>query len=257
VLALRALAFVAFGLAVGSFLTVVIHRVPRGQSIVAPRSACPSCGSQIEARDNVPVVSYVLLWGRCRRCGTRIPAEYPVVEALIGGLFLAAALAFDDVVVAATVALFFAVVVAVAAIDLRHRIIPNRIVYPSLVAFLVAIASFSALGRPLSLSRAGLGLLAYGGGLLFVAIASRSGMGMGDVKLAALVGLVLGALGWAYVGVAAALAILAGGLAAVIALVRGAGRRDLMPFGPSITAGALISALLAPQVASWYTHALR
>ena len=90
-----------------------------------------------------------------------------------------------------------------------------------------------------------------------MAIASRSGMGMGDVKLAALVGLVLGALGWAYVGVAAALAILAGGLAAVIALVRGAGRRDLMPFGPSIAAGALISALFAPQVASWYTHALR
>ena len=99
-LVMRAVAFAAFGLAVGSFLTVVIHRVPQRKSIVAPRSACPSCGAQIDARDNIPVVSYVLLRGRCRHCGARISAEYPAVEALTAGAFLGAALAFGDVWVA-------------------------------------------------------------------------------------------------------------------------------------------------------------
>src|SRR5207247_7649253 len=100
-LALRAVAFVAFGLAFGSFLTVVIHRVPRRESIVAPLSACPGCGAQIEARDNIPLVSYVLLRGRCRRCRTPISLEYPAVEALTAASFLGAALAFRDLWVAA------------------------------------------------------------------------------------------------------------------------------------------------------------
>ena len=254
---MRAVAFAAFGLAVGSFLTVVIHRVPQRKSIVAPRSACPSCGAQIDARDNIPVVSYVLLRGRCRHCGARISAEYPAVEALTAGAFLGAALAFGDVWVAALVAGFLAVVEAAAAIDLHHRIIPNRILYPSLAVFAVAVATLWVAGRHVSLAGGALGLLAYGGGLLLVALISRQGMGMGDVKLAGLVGLVLGALGWKYVGVAAALAILAGGLIAIGALLRGARRKDVLPFGPSIALGALLSALFAPHLASWYASALR
>jgi len=254
---MRAVAFAAFGLAVGSFLTVVIHRVPQRKSIVAPRSACPSCGAQIEARDNIPVVSYVLLRGRCRHCGARISAEYPAVEALTAGAFLGAALAFGDVWVAALVAGFLAVVEAAAAIDLHHRIIPNRILYPSLAVFAVAVATLWVAGRHVSLAGGALGLLAYGGGLFLVALISRQGMGMGDVKLAGLVGLVLGALGWKYVGVAAALAILAGGLIAIGALLRGARRKDVLPFGPSIALGALLSALFAPHLASWYASALR
>src|SRR5439155_2600904 len=98
---MRAVAFAAFGLAVGSFLTVVIHRVPHRKSIVAPRSACPACGSQIGARDNIPVVSYLVLAGRCRQCGVHISAEYPLVESLTAGMFLAAALTFGDVWIAA------------------------------------------------------------------------------------------------------------------------------------------------------------
>ena len=256
-LVVRAVVFAAFGLAVGSFLTVVIHRVPRRESIVAPRSACPACGAQIGARDNIPVLSYLLLAGRCRHCRAPISAEYPAVEALTGGAFLGAALAFGDVWVAALVAGFLAVVEAAAAIDLHHRIIPNRILYPSLAAFAVAVAALWVAGRRVSLAGAALGLLAYGGGLLVVAVVSRSGMGMGDVKLAGLVGLVLGALGWQYVGVAAALGILAGGLLAIAALLRGARRKDVLPFGPSIALGALFSALFAPHVAAWYTSALR
>src|SRR5438552_2257067 len=224
---MRAVAFAAFGLAVGSFLTVVIHRVPQRKSIVAPRSACPSCGAQIDARDNIPVVSYVLLRGRCRHCGARISAEYPAVEALTAGAFLGAALAFGDVWVAALVAGFLAVVEAAAAIDLHHRIIPNRILYPSLAVFAVAVATLWVAGRHVSLAGGALGLLAYGGGLFLVALISRQGMGMGDVKLAGLVGLVLGALGWKYVGVAVALAVLAGGLIAIGALLRGARRKDV------------------------------
>jgi len=256
-LVMRAGAFVALGLAVGSFLTVVIHRVPRRESIVAPRSACPACGGQIEARDNIPVVSFLLLGGRCRRCRAPISAEYPAVEALTAGLFLGAALVFGDVWVAALVALFLAVVEAAAAIDLHHRIIPNRILYPSLTAFGIAISALWAVGRRVSLTGAVLGLLAYGGGLLLVAVVSRSGMGMGDVKLAGLVGLVMGALGWKYVGVAVAVGVLAGGLAAVAALLRGARRKDVLPFGPAIALGALLSALFAPHLAAWYTSALR
>ena len=256
-LVMRAVAFAAFGLAVGSFLTVVIHRVPQRKSIVAPRSACPSCGAQIDARDNIPVVSYVLLRGRCRHCGARISAEYPAVEALTAGAFLGAALAFGDVWVAALVAGFLAVVEAAAAIDLHHRIIPNRILYPSLAVFAVAVATLWVAGRHVSLAGGALGLLAYGGGLFLVALISRQGMGMGDVKLAGLVGLVLGALGWKYVGVAVALAVLAGGLIAIGALLRGARRKDVLPFGPSIALGALLSALFAPHLASWYASALR
>ena len=255
-LVMRAVAFTAFGLAIGSFLTVVIHRVPRKESIVAPRSACPACGGQIEARDNIPVVSYILLRGRCRHCRTRISAEYPLVESLTAGMFLAAAIAFRDVWIAALVAGFLAVAEAAAAIDLRYRIIPNRILYPSLLGFAGAVAVLWAVGKHVSLTGAALGLLAYGGGLFVVALVSRSGMGMGDVKLAGLVGLVLGALGWKYVGVAAALAILAGGLIAVGALIKGARRKDVLPFGPSIALGALISALFAPHLAAWYTSAL-
>jgi leader peptidase (prepilin peptidase)/N-methyltransferase len=256
VLVLRAVAFAAFGLAVGSFLTVVIHRVPRRESIVAPRSACPSCGNQIGARDNIPVVSYLLLGGRCRHCRAHISAEYPFVESLTAGMFLAAALLFGDVWIAAMVAAFLAVVEAAAAIDLRHRVIPNRILYPSLAAFAVVVVTLWAAGRRVSLWGAVLGLVAYGGGLLLIALASRSGMGMGDVKLAGLVGLVLGALGWKYVGVAVALGILAGGLVAVGALLRGARRKDVLPFGPSIALGALLSVLFAPHLAAWYTSSL-
>ena len=256
-LVMRSAAFVAFGLAVGSFLTVVIHRVPRRESIVAPRSACPACGGQIDARDNIPVVSYLLLGGRCRRCRSPISVEYPAVEALTAALFLGAALVFGDVWVAVLVAAFLAVALAAAAIDLHHRIIPNRILYPSLAAFGVAVAALWAVGRHVSLTGALLGLLAYGGGLLLVAVISRSGMGMGDAKLAGLVGLVMGALGWKYVGVAAALGVLAGGTAAVVALLRGASRKDALPFGPAIALGALLSALFAPHLAAWYTSALR
>src|SRR6266498_2836569 len=239
--ALRALIFAVFGLVFGSFLSVVIYRVPRKQSIVAPRSACPHCGATIEARDNVPVLSYVLLRGRCRSCGARISLRYPLLELATAALFAGASLRFHAPYTAAVMALLFMMLEAVAVIDIEHQIVPNSILYPSLAAFAVLVA----VG------------VAFGGGLLVVAIISPGGMGMGDVKLAALIGLVLGALGLKYVAVAAAQAIPTGGVGAIALMVfAGASRKAKVPFGPYLAAGAVAAAFLAPTIASWYTAAL-
>lgn len=240
----------------GSFLNVLIHRLPLRRSVVTPRSSCPACGVPILPRDNVPVVSYLLLRGRCRACGSGISAQYPAVEAATGGLFLAAALSLPTAL-AALAAPFLAVLVAAAVIDLRHGIIPNGLVYPSLAAFAAAVLAASLSGAPLSSARAGAGLLAYGGGLLFVAVVSRGGMGMGDVKLAGLIGLVLGALGWSYVAVAAFAAVLLGGVGGLAALAAGRRRRDAIPFGPYLAAGAAVATFAAPHISSWYLAFVR
>jgi leader peptidase (prepilin peptidase)/N-methyltransferase len=252
--ALRIFFAAAFGLAIGSFLTVVAHRVPRHESVAAPRSRCPSCGAMIQARDNVPVVSYLLLRGKCRSCGAIISPRYVLIESLTAGLFAAAAVRFPSVYATVVLALFFAVLLAVTVIDVEHRIIPNRILYPSLVAFPVILAVGALTGEKLSLLQGAIGFLAYGGGLFVVALISPGGMGMGDVKLAALIGLVLGAFGLSYVAVAAAAAILAGGLGAValLAFAR-ATRKQAVPFGPYLAGGAVWAAFVAPRVAHWYT----
>ena len=256
--AVRVLFAVLFGLAIGSFLTVAVYRIPRKESVVAPRSRCPSCGAEIRPRDNIPVLSYLLLRGRCRVCGARISPRYVFLELATAALFAGAALRFHATYTAALLALFFAVMLAVAVIDAELRIVPNRIVYPSLIAFsgLVVVGAF--VGDHLSLAGAALGLLAYGGGLLLVAIVSPGGMGMGDVKLAALIGLVLGALGLRYVAVAAAAAIFAGGVGAIaLLIVTRASRKQAIPFGPYLAAGAVLAAFLAPRIASWYSSLSR
>src|SRR2546421_7567597 len=131
--ALRLPIFALAGLIFGSFLTVVVSRTPRKVSVVAPPSACPRCGARIRMRDNVPVISYALLRGRCRGCDAHISAEYPIVESLAASLAVGAALAFPSTWVAALVAPFLGVMVAAGLIDIRHRIIPNRLTYPTLV----------------------------------------------------------------------------------------------------------------------------
>jgi len=244
------------GLAFGSFLTVVIHRVPAGESIVRPRSRCPACGAQIRARDNVPVVSWVLLRGRCRACGVRIPAVYPLTELATGALFVGVALRHSDPWRAVLLAPFVGVLLALAVIDARTKKLPNRIVYPTLAASAVYLAVAALAGGPVDLLGAGIGFLAYGGGLLVVALVSPKGMGMGDVKLAALIGLVLGALGLRYVAVAAGLGILLGGVGAVVALLAGASRKQAVPFGPFLAAGAVLAVFVAPQAARIYLDLL-
>ena len=251
---LRIALFGVLGLLFGSFLTVVTERVPRKQSIVTPRSRCPSCDTQIRSRDNVPVVSYLLLQGRCHACRTRISPVYPLIELSTGALFAAVAAVFPRMVPAIMIATLLGLLLALSLIDTRHKIIPNRIVYPSFLVFAGLVAIGAVAGQGMSAGHAGIGLAAFGGGLLVVALISPRGMGMGDVKLAGLIGLVLGSLGLSYVAVAAGAAILAGGVGAVAMLAAGAGRGRTIPFGPYLAVGAAVAAFAGPQLASAYLH---
>ena len=208
---IRAIVALPFGLVVGSFMTVAVYRLPKGESVVRPRSRCPACGAEIGARDNIPVLSWLLLRGRCRRCGERISVEYPLLELATAGLVVLAAIRYPDPWQAVLVGGLLALMPGIALIDLRHRIIPNRLTYPALILFAVLILLAWLIGDAADPREAAIGLLLYGGILFVVAVVSR-GMGMGDVKLAALIGLVLGSLGLRFVGVAAAAAIVLGGL---------------------------------------------
>jgi len=177
-----------------------------------------------------------------------------LIELATAALLVGAVLHFHKLYVAIVMSAFFAVMLAVAIIDLDHKVIPNRIVYPSLIAFPVLLGVGAASGQGFRLVHAGVGFLAFGGGLFLVAAVSPQGMGMGDVKLGALIGLVLGALQLRLVAVAAALGILAGGLGAVVALVFfGATRKKALPFGPYLAAGAVVSAFVGPRIANWYS----
>jgi leader peptidase (prepilin peptidase)/N-methyltransferase len=252
----RVLVAVPYGLVIGSFLTVVVHRVPAGESVVAPRSRCPSCGAQISARDNVPVVSWLLLRGRCRSCGARIPARYPALEVTTAALFVAAAIRFDDVWLLILSSTFLALLLALSLIDIGHKILPNRLVYPALIAFPVFLVIARFAGASIGLVDAAIGFLAYGGAMLVVALISPRGMGMGDVKLAALIGLVVGAIDLPSVAVAAGLAILLGGVGAAVALAAGKGRKSAVPFGPFLAAGAALALFVGPAIADAYVRSL-
>ena len=247
----RALVSLPFGLAVGSFMTVAVWRMPRGESVATPRSRCPSCGTEISPRDNVPVVSWLLLRGRCRACGAPISSEYPLTELATATLVVAAVARYESLWQGIMIALLLAMVPAIAIVDVRHRIIPNRLMYPSLVAFPVYVVIGWLLGGPLDPPRAAIGLLAFGGGLLVVAMVSR-GMGMGDVKLAGVIGVAFGAIGLGDVGVAAAAAVVLGGIGGLVALGMGRGRKSAIPFGPYLAAGAVVAAFWGPQLAHWY-----
>ena len=249
---IRHIAFFFAGLLIGSFLTVVVWRVPRKEPIGKGRSMCPSCGAVIGARDNVPLFSWLALRGKCRKCGARISAIYPLTEVATAVLFAGASLAYDNVWVAAFMSLFLAVLLSVSFIDIRHRIIPNRIMYPSIVAAAVAVVALDLTGQGLDWVDGAIGLAAFGGGLLVIALISPKGMGMGDVKLAAFIGLVLGSIGLSRVGVAAGVAILLGGVGAIVALAMGRGRKSALPFGPYLAAGAAISAFWGAQIADAY-----
>lgn len=248
---IRALVALPFGLVVGSFMTVAAHRMPRGESVVRPRSRCPVCGAPIGPRDNVPVLSWLLLRGRCRSCGARISVEYPFLELATAGLVVLAVIRHPDAWAGALAAGLLALMPAVAVIDIRHRIIPNRLTYPALVLFPPVIVLAWLLGGDVDPIRGLVGLALFGGVLFVIAIVSR-GMGMGDVKLAGLIGLVLGSIGLRFVGVAAGAAIVLGGLGGVVALAMGRGRKSAIPFGPYLAMGAVVAGLWGAPIADWY-----
>ena len=236
-------------------MTVVVARMPKGLSVSKPRSMCPACGVEIGWRDNIPIVSWLLLHGRCRNCGEPISIEYPLIELATTVLVVGAALRYPNPWQAVLVGGLLCLMPAVALIDIRHRIIPNRLMYPSLIVFPVYVLLGWLLGGPLVPLSAALGLLAFGGGLLIIAVASR-GMGLGDVKLAAVIGVALGALGLRYVGVAAGAAVLLGGLGGLVALGLGKGRKSAIPFGPYLAAGTIVAAFWGQNLAHWYLRTL-
>jgi leader peptidase (prepilin peptidase) / N-methyltransferase len=234
------------GLLVGSFLNVVVHRLPRGESLLRPRSRCVGCGGQIAAYDNVPVVSWVVLRGRCRHCGEPISARYPLIEALTGVVFAAvAAIAGVDPELWLELP-FAALMIAVAAIDLEHRIVPNKLLVPAAAWALVAWAVVDAGFLPEALG-AGAGAFTF---LLLAALAYPAGMGMGDVKLAGAMGLYLGLA----VIPALAVAFLAGSVIGIAIVVREGrdARKTGVPFAPFLALGGLVALLAGDELISLY-----
>jgi len=232
------------GLAVGSFLNVVAARLPLKRSIVSPGSACPSCETSIAWYDNIPLVSYAVLRGRCRHCGVSISWRYPAVEAATAALVACTALKFGfswDFLVAAA---FCAVLVAISATDLERRIIPNRIVLPATV---VLLAAQTILDPSVEWIAAGLGAGLF---FLIAALAYPGGMGMGDVKLALLLGAMLGRL----VGVGLMLGMVAALVPSVFLLARhgSAARKMGIPFAPFLAFGALIALFAGQQLLDAY-----
>lgn len=242
------------GLLVGSFLNVVIWRVPRGESVVRPPSACPSCGTQIRPRDNVPVLSWLLLRGRCRSCGTPISVRYPLVEASTALAFglVAARFGYDPVLPAF---LYLAAVgIALALIDLDTRRLPDPLTLPSYVVAAVLLTGATLLGSSSgSLPRAFLGgLVAY---VLYFGLrfAYPAGMGAGDVKLSGVLGLYLGWLGWGSLAVGLFLGFLLGGVFGLALLVTGrGGRKTKVPYGPFMLLGAGLAVFVGQPLAELY-----
>jgi leader peptidase (prepilin peptidase) / N-methyltransferase len=244
--ALVAIAAVA-GLLVGSFLNVVIHRLPQRESLLKPRSRCPGCGTQIRAYDNIPVVSWLLLRGRCRDCGQPISPRYPLVELLTGTLFAAVAIAADGALDVALGLLLVTALVPITLIDIEYRIIPNRITAPAAIAAVVAILVFD----PGFIVEAAVAAAAAGGFFLLAAIASPRGMGMGDVKLVAMLGLYLGRA----VAPAILIALVAGVVIGTFIIARRgmtAGRKTPVPFGPFLALGGIVAYFVGDAIVDSY-----
>jgi leader peptidase (prepilin peptidase) / N-methyltransferase len=245
----RMLVFVAvlFGLVVGSFLNVVIHRVPRRESVVWPASHCLHCGESIRPRDNIPLISYLLLRGRCRNCKEPISVRYPAVEATTVLLFGAAAYEFGVSLTLLLALVLISALIPLAVIDLEHRLLPNAIVRPAALAGLV----LSILANPAGWWTYPLSAIAVASALLGLALIYPSGMGMGDVKMGGMLG--------AFLGPYAALAVFLGALIGAITggLVMAAGkmqRRSALPFGLFMALGGIISLFAGPQLWELYKN---
>lgn len=237
---------VALGLIIGSFLNVVVWRVPRGESVVRPPSACPACHAPIRPRDNIPVLSWLVLRGQCRDCKSPISRRYPLVEATTGVLFALVVMRFlysEDQAWAIPAYLYLAAVsVALTLIDIDSRRLPDAIVLPSIGVMAVLLTIASALsGEWPRLMTAGLGGIVLFALYFAMAVAYPRGMGFGDVKLAAVLGIALGWLGWGPLAVGAFAAFLLGGVFSVGLLVTGrANRKTALPFGPWMLVGAAV-----------------
>lgn len=240
-----------FGALVGSFLNVCIHRIPSGESIAFPASHCPRCQEPIKPYDNVPIVSYLLLRGRCRHCAAPIAARYPLVEMLGGIAAVGALYGFGATAEALLIFAFLAALIVITFIDLDHQIIPDAISIPGIF---VGFAAALLFGRPTWLSS--LAGIALGGGILWIVAASyewltgREGMGGGDIKLLAMIGAFLG---WRAIPVTVLLASLLGSVIGLsLMAVRGRDTRMAIPFGPFLAAAAVCALFWGDALIDWY-----
>ncbi len=242
------------GLLVGSFLNVVIWRVPRGESVVRPPSHCPGCDKEISPRDNVPVLSWLRLRGKCRHCQARISARYPLVEVATAVLFglLAWRFGFDAALPAFLY--FGAVGIALSLIDLEHRRLPFAITMPSYPIALVLLGAAVAVERDASrLVSMGAGLVGLFALYRLLHAVSPRGMGYGDVMLSGILGLYLGYLGWGPLLVGAFAGFLLGSVGGIALIAaRRAGRKSHVPFGPYMIAGALLAVFVGQPIARAY-----
>jgi leader peptidase (prepilin peptidase) / N-methyltransferase len=241
-----------FGALVGSFLNVCIHRLPRGASVVRPASACPGCGRRLAWFDNVPVLSYMVLGGRCRSCREPISIRYPIVEALTALMFAGAWWLWGPSLLLAARLIFGCALIVLFAIDLEHQLLPNAITLPGIVVGFV-FSFFTEPGWLASL----IGIL-VGGGILYATaeayyrVRGEEGLGMGDVKMLAMVGAFLG---WQLTFMTLMLASLAGSVVggAMIVLQRG-GMKTALPFGTFLAVGAALAATVGLPLLDWYLH---
>ena len=246
------------GLMVGSFLNVVIHRVPKDESIVTPRSHCPNCDTELANRDNIPVLSWLVLRGRCRTCGHPISARYPVVEAITGATFAALALRFgwDEALPAYLV--FAAFLIALSGIDLDTFLLPKKLVWPSFFAGVVLLGGASLLqSDSRSAIEAAIGSALAFGALFIVHFISPKGMGFGDVRLAAVLGLHLGWLTLGQVGVGLFLSFTLSAVVGVALIALGLKtRKDRVPFGPFLAAGTLLAVFVGEAIQRFYVDSM-
>jgi leader peptidase (prepilin peptidase)/N-methyltransferase len=243
---------VLLGLAVGSFLNVCIHRLPLGQSLNSPPSRCPKCDYRLRWFDNIPVVSYVMLGGRCRRCRTRISIRYPIVELVTMGLFLLHGAVFGWTALLVPRLVFACAMVVLFAIDLEHHLLPNVITLPGIVIGLIASAVL-----PPGLVDAAIGVLVGGGvlwliGEAYFRFSGHEGMGGGDVKMLAMIGAFLG---WKLVLVTLAFSSVAGSIIGLLVIAaRKGGMKYALPYGTFLALGALVASLAGEAIVNWYVN---
>jgi leader peptidase (prepilin peptidase)/N-methyltransferase len=245
-----------FGLAIGSFLNVVIYRVPVGESVVNPPSRCPSCGSTIRNRHNVPVLGWLILRGKCADCANPISARYPIVEAATAALFVVITLRLAHLHLGAALPAYLylaAAGLALAMIDVDHKRLPDKIVLPSYVVVAVLLTIAAAVTNDWwALARAGISAAALFAFYFTIVFAYPAGMGFGDVKLAGVLGGLLGYLSWTALAVGAFAGFVLGAIVGVAVIAAGGSRKTAIPFGPFMIAGAVLAIFVAQPLADTF-----
>ena len=235
---------------IGSFLNVCIYRIPREESIVFPGSHCPECGTTIKPYDLIPVISWMILRGKCRSCGTAISARYPAVELLTGAMVALVYIQLGLTIHFILVSFLTLLLIVLTFIDLDHQIIPDGINLLVAVGGLASLALGLISGNGLTIGQTALGVFIGGGFFLVIAIVSNGGMGGGDIKLMAALGLWFG---WQGILLVMFLSFMIGGIVSVgLLIARKAGRKQMVPFGPFIAVGAYLTAVFGNQIITWY-----